>query len=308
MGEGTRAAPAAARKCVIWQYHVRMASERELEQIVELVRRLSPPERRQLLQRLRVSGLLPAETAGTDQNRLSKATALGKRGSAPAGGESASAGRTTGSAKPAASSSPTGAAQNSQPQNPPKEADRPGAGVSAPLPLRFVGVNDAQGRRAGGKVVIGVPAEKDADPHAMPPLPGQAPEQPIGIIFDGGSKGNPGIGYGSYALRWPGKDQQIVQLQFGDGVTNNEAEYDTLAAALEAVVKRLRELKADPMTARVEISGDSQLVINQVLGEWKCTEERMRQRRDRVRSLLREFGSWEILYHPRENNVRILGH
>ncbi len=156
--------------------------------------------------------------------------------------------------------------------------------------------------------MIGVPAEKDADPHAMPPLPGQAPEQPIGIIFDGGSKGNPGIGYGSYALRWPGQAQQIVQLQFGDGVTNNEAEYDTLAAALEAVLKRLRDLKADPMTARVEIRGDSQLVINQVLGEWKCTEERMRQRRDRVRSFLREFGSWEILYHPRENNVRILGH
>jgi ribonuclease HI len=287
-----------------------MASERELEQIVELVRRLSPPERRQLLQRLRVSGLLPAETPGTDQNRLTKATALGKRGSAPAGGGSATGSSAKGPTKPSVQGSQN--PQGSPPQNPsqsqPKETDRPGAGVSAPLPLRFAGVNDAQGRRAGGKVVIGVPAEKDADPHAMPPLPGQAPEQPIGIIFDGGSKGNPGIGYGSYALRWPGQAQQIVQLQFGDGVTNNEAEYDTLAAALEAVLKRLRELKADPMTARVEIRGDSQLVINQVLGEWKCTEERMRQRRDRVRSFLREFGSWEILYHPRENNVRILGH
>ena len=287
-----------------------MASERDLEQIVELVRRLSPTERRQLLQRLRVSGLLPAQDGGTDQNRLSKATALGKRGSA--GGSSAATSRGAGSTKPAAPPSPTegtpGSQPQNQPQNLPKESDRHGAGVSAPLPLRFAGVNDAQGRRAGGKVVIGVPAEKDSDPHAMPPLPGQAPEQPIGIIFDGGSKGNPGIGYGSYALRWPGQAQQIVQLQFGDGVTNNEAEYDTLAAALEAVVKRLRELKADAMTARVEIRGDSQLVINQVLGEWKCTEERMRQRRDRVRSLLREFGSWEILYHPRENNVRILGH
>ncbi len=286
-----------------------MASERDLEQIVELVRRLSPAERRQLLQRLRVSGLLPAQDAGTDQNRLSKATALGKRGSAPSDGGSAPGSRAPASTKPAAPPPSAGTAPRaSQPQNQPKESDRHGAGVSAPLPLRFAGVNDAQGRRAGGKVVIGVPAEKDADPHAMPPLPGQAPEQPIGIIFDGGSKGNPGIGYGSYALRWPGQAQQIVQLQFGDGVTNNEAEYDTLAAALEAVVKRLRELKADAMTARVEIRGDSQLVINQVLGEWKCTEERMRQRRDRVRSLLREFGSWEILYHPRENNVRILGH
>jgi ribonuclease HI len=283
-----------------------MASERELEQIVELVRRLSPQERRQLLW-LRVSGLLPAETAGTDQNRLTKATALGSRGSMPEAASSAPGSSAKSSAKP-----PIQGGQGGKPQNPPqpqpKEIDRPGGGVSAPLPLRFAGVNDAQGRRVGGKVVIGVPAEKESDPHAMPPLPGQAPEQPIGIIFDGGSKGNPGIGYGSYALRWPGQAQQIVQLQFGDGVTNNEAEYDTLAAALEAVLKRLREFKADPMTARVEIRGDSQLVINQVSGEWKCTDDRMRQRRDRVRTLLREFGFWEILYHPRENNVRILGH
>lgn len=283
-----------------------MASERDLEQIVELVRRLSPPERRQLLQRLRVNGLLPVQEAGTDQNRLSKATALGKRSSAP--GSSAPASRTPAPAKAAPPPSPPqGSHPQSQPQN--QGQDRPGSGVSAPLPLRFAGVTDGQGRRAGGKVVIGVPSEqKNSDPHAMPPLPGQAPEQPIGIVFDGGSKGNPGLGYGSYALRWPGQAQQIVQLQFGDGVTNNEAEYDTLTAALEAVVKRLRELKADPMTARVEIRGDSQLVINQVLGEWKCTDERMRRRRDGVRSLLREFGSWEILYHPRENNVRILGH
>jgi ribonuclease HI len=287
-----------------------MASERDLEQIVELVRRLSPQERRLLLQRLRVSGLLPAQGTATDQNRLSKAPALGKRGSEQNTAASGS-GRREGGGQPQQPEQPN-VAPNPAPhsaQTPHKESDRSGGGVSAPLPLRFAGVNDAQGRRAGGKVVIGVPSEqKDTDPHAMPPLPGQAPEQPIGIIFDGGSKGNPGIGYGSYALRWPGQSQQIVQLQFGDGVTNNEAEYDTLAAALEAVVKRLREFKADPMTARVEIRGDSQLVINQVLGEWKCSDERMRQRRDRVRSLLREFGSWEILYHPRENNVRILGH
>ena len=44
----------------------------------------------------------------------------------------------------------------------------------------------------------------------MSPLPGQAPEQPIEIIFDGGSRGNPGQGYGSYALLWPGLPQQVV--------------------------------------------------------------------------------------------------
>jgi ribonuclease HI len=283
-----------------------MGGARTIDQIVELVQQLSPEQRRQLVQRLRVLGLLPPPGASTDQNRLAKATALGA-GAPPPAPPTSPAPRTPDprTPEPPARSADTG-------QGPPQsQGDRtPRApAAAAPLPLRFAGVSDAQGRRAGGKVVIGVPTDgKEVDPHAMPPLPGQAPEQPISIIFDGGSKGNPGIGYGSYALRWPGLPQQIVQLQFGDGVTNNEAEYDTLAAALEAVVKRLRELKADPMTARVEIRGDSQLVINQVMGEWKCTEERMRRRRDHVRGLLREFGSWEIRYHPRENNVRILGH
>jgi ribonuclease HI len=278
-----------------------MASDRDLEQIVELVRGLSPQQRRQLVQRLRVSGLLPLQTGATDRNPLAKAPALGKR-------SAKASGMARGAREQAAAQSPVPSTE--KPPAGAKEAERSPAGApSAPLPLRFAGVSDAQGRRAGGKVVIGVPTSAgEADPHAMPPLPGQAPEQPIGLIFDGGSKGNPGIGYGSYALRWPGQPQQIVQLQFGDGVTNNEAEYDTLAAALEAVLKRLRDLKADAGTAKVEVRGDSQLVINQVLGVWKCNDDRMRQRRDRVRTLLREFGAWEILYHPRENNVRILGH
>jgi ribonuclease HI len=289
-----------------------MGDPRTIDQIVELVQQLLPEQRRQLLQRLRVLGLLPPPGAPTDQNRLEKATALGA-GAPPPAPPALERTPLEGPERVKGHGPPGGPAHVPGPNQPapapPPRPERPGGGVSAPLTLRFAGVNDAQGRRAGGKVVIGVPNEaNEVDPHAMPPLPGQAPEQPISIIFDGGSKGNPGIGYGSYALRWPGLPQQIVQLQFGDGVTNNEAEYDTLAAALEAVVKRLRELKADPMTARVEIRGDSQLVINQVRGEWKCTEERMRRRRDHVRSLLREFGAWEIRYHPRENNVRILGH
>lgn len=270
-----------------------MAGEQDLEYIVELIGKLTPHGRRLLLQRLRVSGLLPPEDLTTDRNRLLKAPALGRRLNA---WRAATAAAQTAPAAPNTSGG---------------SAERPPTGPSsARLPLRFAAGSDVHGRRAGGKVVIGVPSESGAppDPHAMPPLPGQAPEQPICIVFDGGSKGNPGIGYGSYALNWPGQPQQIVQLQFGDGVTNNEAEYDTLVSAIESVLKRLAENRADPNTARVEIKGDSQLVINQVLGEWKCNDERMRRRRDRVRSLLREFGSWKLSYHERSNNVRILGH
>jgi ribonuclease HI len=142
----------------------------------------------------------------------------------------------------------------------------------------------------------------------MLPLPGRAPQQPISIIFDGGSQGNPGRGYGSYALQWPGAPQQIVRLQFGDMVTNNEAEYDTLIAALEALRQRLRDSDADPATASVEMRGDSQLVINQVLGQWQCKQPRLRTRRDRVRTLLQEFGTWQLSHHAREHSVEVLGH
>ncbi|MBX2998355.1 MAG: reverse transcriptase-like protein [Caldilineaceae bacterium] len=160
-----------------------------------------------------------------------------------------------------------------------------------------------------GRVVVGAP-EQEGDPPAsvMRPLPGQAPEQPIRIVFDGGSKGNPGQGYGSYALEWPTYPRQVVRLQFGNQVTNNEAEYDTLISALEAVIKRLTETGADPRTAKVEIWGDSQLVINQVNGEWEANKAEMRVRRDKARALLERFGTARLRYHGRDNNVEILGH
>jgi ribonuclease HI len=160
-----------------------------------------------------------------------------------------------------------------------------------------------------GRVVVGAPQHEGETPASvMRPLPGQAPEQPIRIVFDGGSKGNPGQGYGSYALEWPAYPRQVVRLQFGNRVTNNEAEYDTLISALEAVIKRLTETGADARSAKLEIWGDSQLVINQVNGEWEANKAEMRVRRDKARALLNRFGTSSLRYHSRNNNVEILGH
>ena len=59
------------------------------------------------------------------------------------------------------------------------------------------------------------------------------------IVFDGGSLGNPGKGYGSYRLRPPGGEwEAAVRLDFGGGVTNNEAEYRSLLGALEEVDRK----------------------------------------------------------------------
>jgi ribonuclease HI len=129
------------------------------------------------------------------------------------------------------------------------------------------------------------------------------------LIFDGGSKGNPGWGYGSYAItRTQDGAQRLERLDLGDGYTNNEAEYDTLIAALQDLIGRVEEAGREPQEFGLEIRGDSTLVIRQVQGKWQAKEPRMRARRDSCLRLLRRFGSVELKTQPREESVRVLGH
>jgi ribonuclease HI len=264
----------------------------DIDAIVAAIQQLSPEQRRQLQRRLRVSGLFLPEAAITDQDRLRAAPALGVRA------------RQYRNSAHSVSVTPAHAVeQTPRAGYPAADEMLPGAAPSktGATPYRSP---------ISGKVVVGGPnaAVAEPAPHAMLPLPGQAPEQPIQIVFDGGSKGNPGKGYGSYELRWPGLQPQVVRLQFGNNVTNNEAEYDTLIAALEAVLKRLDDSGADPATAQVEVRGDSLLVVNQVLGKWQVKTERMGNRCERVRQLLARFGHWHLSHHDRAHSVERLGH
>ena len=275
--------------------------------ILVAIQALSPSQRRRLLRRLGASGLLDPEDLLTDQHRLDVAPALGV---------GISRWREEAERVPEPATAASGIADKDEAVDD-KAIDEVvakaeiAAPVTPPPTTRPKADDDVNEYRSpvSGKVVMGTPSELvEDDPYAMHPVPGQAPERPIVIIFDGGSKGNPGKGYGSYALRWPGQQERIVKLQFGDNVTNNEAEYDTLIAALEATLARLNDLGAGAATAQVTIRGDSLLVINQVKGEWKCKEKRMQLRRDRVRALLDKFGRWELIHHDRSNSVRVLGH
>lgn len=129
------------------------------------------------------------------------------------------------------------------------------------------------------------------------------------IIFDGGSKGNPGLGYGSYTInRVQDGARRLERLTFGDGYTSNEAEYDTLIAALRDLISRIEAAGREPREFALEVRGDSALVINQLRGDWKAKEPRMKERRDQCFRLLRRFGTVGLKTHPREQSVRILGH
>lgn len=129
------------------------------------------------------------------------------------------------------------------------------------------------------------------------------------LVFDGGSLGNPGPGYGSYALISTRDGQeQLVRLDFGGEMTNNEAEYDTLIAGLEDLLHRLTEAEQSPAEFSVEVRGDSSLALNQVSGVWKAKDERMRVRRNQVRELLSRFAAHRLRLQPRQESVKILGH
>ncbi len=137
------------------------------------------------------------------------------------------------------------------------------------------------------------------------------------LVFDGGSLGNPGPGYGSYALigASDGKTsassvepERLVRLDFGGEMTNNEAEYDTLIAGLSDLIQRLTDANQSPSEFSIEVRGDSSLAINQVSGVWKARDERMRARRNQVRELLGRFAASRLVLQPRQESVRILGH
>lgn len=129
------------------------------------------------------------------------------------------------------------------------------------------------------------------------------------IVFDGGAQGNPGPGYGSYDLtkKQDGK-HDLVRLDFGRQMTNNEAEYETLVAALQGLIERIGEMGRAPGDFTVEVRGDSSLVLNQVQGVWKAKDDRMRLLRDQVRSLLSRFKAHRLVHQERSESVRVLGH
>jgi ribonuclease HI len=128
------------------------------------------------------------------------------------------------------------------------------------------------------------------------------------LHFDGGSRGNPGPGYGSYVLLRGRREVLRRAREFGPSLTNNEAEYEALLAGLADALKWLQREGIDPGHVTLEVRGDSQLVIRQLQGVWKAREPRMAALRDRALALLRRFGRYDLRQVPRRRSVEVLGH
>ena len=125
------------------------------------------------------------------------------------------------------------------------------------------------------------------------------------IVFDGGSLGNPGKGYGSYEIMAEGEVYRLSREEFTGTITNNQAEYMTLIEALKWLAGHLGE---DRKKAKIMIHGDSKLVVNQINGTWKVKNVRMIPLVDEAKKLFAQFGSCRIAWHPRAKSVEKLGH
>ncbi len=128
------------------------------------------------------------------------------------------------------------------------------------------------------------------------------------LHFDGGSRGNPGPGYGSYVLVDGDRELARRRLDLGLRMTNNEAEYETLIAGLADTLHWLEGRCIEPSQVRLQVRGDSQLVLRQLAGTWKSREPRMAALRDRALALLRRFGCYDLRHVPRQESVELLGH
>lgn len=128
------------------------------------------------------------------------------------------------------------------------------------------------------------------------------------LVFDGGSRGNPGRSYGSFRIQPSGEKPFPPQRRkFGFG-TNNEAEYLALIAGLVALLEHFDQVGTEPKGVNLELRGDSRLVLRQLQGTWKAKNPRMRELRDKTLGILERFATFQITHQDRARTVEVLGH
>ena len=129
------------------------------------------------------------------------------------------------------------------------------------------------------------------------------------ITSDGSSRGNGAAnqGYGSYVLSTRDGQKQTVRLDLGTA-TSNEAEYQTLIAALKDLVSRIQRADKAPSTYSLLVHTDSQLLVGQLTQGWQVKATNLLPLVDEAAALMRTLGRCDLVKVPRDEIVRALGH
>jgi len=114
------------------------------------------------------------------------------------------------------------------------------------------------------------------------------------IHFDGGGQ-SPGPVVAACIIELSDGPEYEDRKDFPKG-THNFAEYQALMLGLRLALKHGAE--------RVEVKGDSKLVVNQVNGDWKTRSPSLQPLRSEATKLLEQFESWSVEWIPRKENRR----
>jgi len=128
---------------------------------------------------------------------------------------------------------------------------------------------------------------------------------------DGGAKSNgsaESVGYGSFCLEARTGQKEVVRLDFGRGVTNNEAEYQTLIEAVKDLLLRIQRAGRSPSEFSLLVHTDSQLIVGQLTQGWQVKAANLRPLVDEAGRLVQAFGRCDLVKVPRDEIVRVLGH
>lgn len=152
-------------------------------------------------------------------------------------------------------------------------------------------------------------------PKARSKIPKFNPDAPslrFDVYFDGGVASPLGWsmsrhGYGSFDVEHNGLVFGKRRLHFDSEdygkVTSNVAEYAALLSGL-----RWLESVKEKERYWIHVSGDSQLVLKQLTGEYKCKCEHLARWLVEAKRRLKEFGGFTAEWKPRAESVKRFGH
>lgn len=118
------------------------------------------------------------------------------------------------------------------------------------------------------------------------------------VYTDGGSRGNPGPGaIGIVVKNVQGKTIKEIGKFIGKS-TNNEAEYKAVIEALKLISDKKSEDRAD----QIDFFIDSLLVVNQLNGDFKVKDKKIKIFWNEVKNLERNFKKIIYTHIPRTKN------
>ena len=116
------------------------------------------------------------------------------------------------------------------------------------------------------------------------------------LYFDGCSKGNPGFAGAGAVIYEDGQEIYAKSVFVGEHETNNVAEYTGLCIGLQAAIQL--------GIRKIAVRGDSQLVIRQMLGEYKVKSPGLLSLYQQAKTAETNFESISYQHIYRDQNAR----